>query len=166
MTSHLIFTVKYFVVKNSKVDGRLSAMAVKSTVHSGKSVVAPLAIFVYASKIFPERESPAPSADSRPLSAELYVIRFVVVVVVVVVVVIYIYIIIAHVQIIYILVFDRDDAKKKNGKGDRGEGGGGGGARWGNERRMRAGPGAGKWASIPCICTHPCIYIKENPSPL
>ena len=114
--------MKYFVVKNSKVDGRLSAMAVNSTVQSGKSVVAPLAIFVYASKIFPERESPAPSADSRPLSAELYVIRFVVVVVVVVIV---IYIIIAHVQIIYILVFDRDDAKKKNGKGDRGGGGGG-----------------------------------------
>ena len=38
--------VKYWVVKKSNVDGFLSAMAVKRTVHSGKRVVAALAVLV------------------------------------------------------------------------------------------------------------------------
>lgn len=36
--------VKYWVVKKSNVEGRLRAMAVKRTVHNGKSVVAVLAV--------------------------------------------------------------------------------------------------------------------------
>lgn len=43
--------VKYSVVNHSKVDGRLSAMAVKRTVHRGKRVVARFAVLVYASNI-------------------------------------------------------------------------------------------------------------------
>ena len=38
--------VKYSVVKKSNVDGLLSAMAVKRTVHRGKRVVATLAVLV------------------------------------------------------------------------------------------------------------------------
>ena len=46
--------VKYLVVKKSKVDGRLSAMAVNRTDHKGKSVVAAFAALVYASNILAE----------------------------------------------------------------------------------------------------------------
>ena len=38
--------VKYCVVKKSNVEGFLSAIAVKSTVHNGKRVVAALAVLV------------------------------------------------------------------------------------------------------------------------
>jgi hypothetical protein len=38
--------VKYSVVKKSKVDGRLRAMAVKRTVHRGKRIVVALAVLV------------------------------------------------------------------------------------------------------------------------
>jgi len=57
--------VKYCVVKNSNVDGRFNAMAVKRTVHSGKSVVAALAVLVYISNIL----EPDDFEESRPLSA-------------------------------------------------------------------------------------------------
>ena len=56
--------VKYCVVKNSNVDGRFNAMAVKRTVHSGKRVVAALAVLVYISNIL----EPDDVAESRPLS--------------------------------------------------------------------------------------------------
>lgn len=56
--------MKYCVVKNSNVEGRFSAMAVKRTVHSGKSVVAALAVLVYISNIL----EPDDVAESRPLS--------------------------------------------------------------------------------------------------
>lgn len=57
--------VKYWVVKNSNVDGRFNAMAVNRTVHRGKSVVAALAVLVYISNIL----EPDDDVDSRPLSA-------------------------------------------------------------------------------------------------
>jgi hypothetical protein len=57
--------VKYSVVKKSKVDGRLSAMAVNRTVHRGKSVVAAFAALVYASNILADREPSSAEAASE-----------------------------------------------------------------------------------------------------
>jgi hypothetical protein len=44
--------VKYSVVNQAKDFGDLRAIAVKRTVHTGNRVVAALAVFVYALKIF------------------------------------------------------------------------------------------------------------------
>lgn len=59
--------VKYSVVKKSKVDGRLSAMAVNRTVHRGKSVVAAFAALVYASNILADREPSSAEAAASEL---------------------------------------------------------------------------------------------------
>lgn len=44
--------VKYSVVNQAKDSGLFRAMPVNKTVHTGNSVVATLAVFSYASKIF------------------------------------------------------------------------------------------------------------------
>jgi hypothetical protein len=73
--------VKYCVVKNSNVDGSFNAMAVKRTVHRGKSVVAALAVLVYISNIFELDDdaesrplSPAGAADSLIRSTEFFIV--------------------------------------------------------------------------------------------
>ena len=67
--------VKYSVVKKSNVEGLLSAMAVKRTVHRGKRVVATLAVLVYTSKTLEARDFSSEESEASELCLLLIVIE-------------------------------------------------------------------------------------------